>query len=535
MERLNDIYQQLRHQLGISPRDRQVDRLWLLFWTIAAVFLYTWQLGNLPLRDWDEGIVAVVAREMSRSDWPTWLFPKWLNQLPYWNKPPLMHWLVASLYRGWGVNEWTTRLPGACLSALSVPLLYTLTRELLTKRLPAIFATGVFLTYLPMVRQGRLAMLDGAIVAFWLLTLNCVVRSRRDVRWSLGIGIGIGLLCLTKGLLGLLLGAIGILFLVFDTWRVLRSGYFWAGLFLGLLPVVGWYSLQYWHYGWVYLQAHFFDQALDRVAQSVEHNGQPPWFYLWEILKFGAIWLVFLPWGLQLWWRDRRLSWAKLVGLGGGGYFGIISMMQTKLPWYAMPLYPAIAIVVGVALAELWQPSQRFLQQGIRLPYQRGWAMTLGVLLLPVVGSLIYHTIFSPILSLAVISLLLAITLFVAIFLILQKNREFILILIWGTYLSLFALMSSQKWIWELAEQYPVRPVAALVQQYTQPHQPVYTTFPLARPSLEFYSDRQIIPTTQTQLQTLSAYQALVAEPNQLKGTKALGQMAGWSIVTKLR
>jgi 4-amino-4-deoxy-L-arabinose transferase-like glycosyltransferase len=538
MENLASIYNQLTKQLRISPRNRQADLLWLIFWTISALFLYTWQLGNVALRDWDEGIVAIVAREISRSSVAdlTWLFPKYLGGAAYLNKPPLMHGLIALMYRVFGVSEWTTRFPGATLSALSVPLLFTLTRELFHQRLPAILAAGVYLTYLPMVRQGRLAMLDGAIVCFFLLMLNCLLRSRRDLRWSLGIGIGIGLMCLTKGLLGVLLGAIGLLFLLWDTRRILRSGYFWWGLALGALPVLVWYGSQVWHYGWGYIQIHFLDQAIDRVAQSVEKNGQPVWFYLWELFKYGAIWLVFLPLGIRLGWRDRNLSWVRLISIWLGGYLTIISAMQTKLPWYAMPLYPGISIVIAVALTHLWSPPFKFVQQTIWLPYRKVWLSIFSILLLVGVGGLVYYTRIAFAGDLALVCLLLTLTIFSTLVLVARHDRQFILVLIWGTYLTLFALVSSKHWNWELAEQYPVKPVAAFVAQYSPTQQAIYTTSPLFRPSLDFYSDRPVIPTTwavlQEKTQRGEAWIALVPEsevsPDQFKGIKTLGQMPGW-------
>uniref|UniRef100_A0ACD5GWP6 ArnT family glycosyltransferase n=1 Tax=Desertifilum tharense IPPAS B-1220 TaxID=1781255 RepID=A0ACD5GWP6_9CYAN len=129
---------------------------------VAALFLFGIDLGSLPLRDWDEGIVAQVARNISRSpfDSLSWLYPTLAGE-PYLNKPPLIHILIALLYKTVGINEWTTRLPSAILTALSVPLLYGVGVEIFPKRTPAIFSALIYLTLLPVVRHGRLAMLDG--------------------------------------------------------------------------------------------------------------------------------------------------------------------------------------------------------------------------------------------------------------------------------------------------------------------------------------------------------------------------------------
>jgi 4-amino-4-deoxy-L-arabinose transferase-like glycosyltransferase len=541
---------EIYRRLGIARGDRRIDWVWMTVGIIAALLLYLWRLGNLPLRDWDEGIVATVARQIWRSPWTAnvWLFPQNLDATPYFNKPPLMHWLVALSYHIGGVSEWTTRLPGALLSALSVPLLYCLGRELFYRRLPALFAMGVYLTYLPMVRQGRLAMLDGAIVCFWLVTLFCLLRSRRDGRWSLGFGVGIALMCLTKGLVGVLLGILALVFLVWDTPRILRSGYFWGGLLLGILPVGAWYGCQYQHYGPVFIQAHFFDQSLARIAQPVEQNTGPVWFYLLEILKYGGVWVPFLALGLRLCWRDRALSWVRLVVVWLSGYFSFISLMQTKLPWYAMPLYPAIALLLGVVLTSLWEPTRWWRDRGIRLAYYQVWGTVMGLFLLLVAIIFAYYVSIDAKWSLILTLGTLTATLTATTILAWRQSRQFILILIWGTYLTLLALMGSPHWVWELAEQEPVRPIAALLRRHTPISQPVYAlTDRLNRPSLTFYSDRVLYPVTTDdlvkQLQTKSDRHPLsVILPTQqwaefspqLKPhpTKVIAKTDRWQIIT---
>jgi hypothetical protein len=49
-------------QLGIAPVDWRIDGLWTLFGLSAALLLYTWQLGDLPLSDGNEAQIALVAR-----------------------------------------------------------------------------------------------------------------------------------------------------------------------------------------------------------------------------------------------------------------------------------------------------------------------------------------------------------------------------------------------------------------------------------------------------------------------------------------
>jgi 4-amino-4-deoxy-L-arabinose transferase-like glycosyltransferase len=67
---------------------------------ILAIILYTICLGNVPLRDWDEGYYGIVARDMVENN--NWLYLTYLDE-PFLLKPPLMIWLVAISYKLGGI------------------------------------------------------------------------------------------------------------------------------------------------------------------------------------------------------------------------------------------------------------------------------------------------------------------------------------------------------------------------------------------------------------------------------------------------
>ena len=178
---------------------------------LASLILWLISLGNLPLRDWDEGTYAIVAREIYRTG--NWLYPT-IQGDPFLLKPPLMQWLIAVCYHIGGVQEFTTRFPGAFLTALGVPLLYLIGRLVFAENLPALFSALVYLTLLPVVRHGRLAMLDGMTISFFLLLLFCILKARNHKKYALGIGFCLGLITLTKGMLVVVLAGIAGLFII---------------------------------------------------------------------------------------------------------------------------------------------------------------------------------------------------------------------------------------------------------------------------------------------------------------------------------
>lgn len=488
------------------------DRLWIVVLGCASLILYTYNLGELPLRDWDEGIVAGVARNiwrgMPNSD--VWLYPTINYDRPYWNKPPLIHWLIAFNYSWFGVSEWTTRLPPAIISALSVPLLYKLAREILPTRIGAVFSGWIYLTLLPMVRHGRLAMLDGALACWFILTFWCLWRSRSRPGYFLGVGIGLGLVCLTKGMmLGVLLGAIAIIFLLWDAPKLLLNRYLWLAIVLGTFPAIAWYLLQYWHYGEQFLGVSLGEQTFNRIWQSVSEIVAPPWYYLLEILKYSFPWLLFLPGGIAIAIQNRRSSWAKLILVWGGIYLVAISLMVTKLPWYIIPLYPAVALLAGTNLAHMWFGVERVKRKRER---KLSAVNSLQVRIITIAFSLVAVIIWLavivydslPLTGGRILQLILAVlagTLTITAMLLWLKSPYFVLILCIGLYSAYGLLFNSSLWIWELSETFPVKPVAELIRQHTPDRQIVYTSYPAIRPSLEFYSDRTILPASDLELQ----------------------------------
>ena len=88
---------------------------WLLALVAAGVWFAT--LDARQLQHADEGRYAEIAREMAVNG--NWVTPR-LNDLKYFEKPPLQYWLGAATFLAFGVDEWTARLPGALAGFLAV-------------------------------------------------------------------------------------------------------------------------------------------------------------------------------------------------------------------------------------------------------------------------------------------------------------------------------------------------------------------------------------------------------------------------------
>src|SRR5215831_8048548 len=98
---------------------------WLPWLLLATGWFATIQVR--PMLDPDEGRYAETPREMLASG--DWITPR-LNDLKYFEKPPLQYWMTAASYRVFGVSEWSSRLWSFGLAFACIPLVFGWTRRL---------------------------------------------------------------------------------------------------------------------------------------------------------------------------------------------------------------------------------------------------------------------------------------------------------------------------------------------------------------------------------------------------------------------
>ncbi len=301
---------------------------------------------------------------------------------------------------------------------------------------------------------------------------------------------------------------------------------------IGSLPVMGWYATQLLYYSQVYANQNSVNQSLGQISTLAAAKFKISWYYLLEILAWP--WLVFFPQSAALTWENRNLSWAKLIIVWSGVYLLLICLLNHQISWYLFPIYPSVALAAGFQLAETENLS-------LWSTYPRAWVASLAILAVVASGGSIYFSWGMPNPELQVIFITIALTMTLAAILAERGDGQFLKVLFWGIYISLLLLMKSNYWLWELAEAYPVRPVAAMITRAHPPVREIYTSFPYNRSSLDFYSDRQIIPATLGELQYYWQYHGEVyflidksaLAKLQLDAIKVVDQAEDWQLITK--
>ncbi|MBI3326404.1 MAG: glycosyltransferase family 39 protein [Nitrospinae bacterium] len=326
-----------------------------------ALWLVFYRLGDGSLYNWDEAIYAQAAKEVLRSQ--TWGTLHW-NGSPFFHKPPLYIWLTALTFKLLGVSEFAARLWSAVFGWGVIVLTFVLGvrfRSWAVGAAAALLLLTVDRAYYSQwwnfLSLARVGVLDTALTFCIMLALLLAWMAERRTWLIAWIGLPVGLAVMTKAWPGLLAGVIPVgYWLLSRKGRAAEMGWWMVAGVGAAVVMLPWHLWQYWVHGQLFLGEYVSVNLVGRLFHTVEeHHGDPLfylgvlqqgfplWGYLWPLAFGWAVWQAYQQ-------RDRRacmlLCWITVPLL-------LFSMAQTKLGWYINMVYPAIALLVGLALAEL--------------------------------------------------------------------------------------------------------------------------------------------------------------------------------------
>ena len=322
-----------------------------LLLVLSAPFLFT--KLSMPFLDPDEGLYATISLEMARDG--DWVLPH-ANGLPYLEKPPLYFWLTALTFRLLGPSEWTTRLWSALPLLGTVLLTWRIGRRLYGDD-AGLLAGIVMATVVGNALFVRKASADQLFVFCLTLAIYSFLRdAERADRGSLRFllfYLGVALSVLAKGFIGLLpLVIVGLALGIVRrlSWRDLNLV---RGAALVAVVAGPWHALVAWRsptlFGVYVLDAHllrFFD-ARRYVEADVPLSTL-------GFLAASFVWVF--PWGVFTLARaePRRTSsarWRQVIVLWLVVLVGVFALSRFKHEYYALPAFPALAVLVGAAWA----------------------------------------------------------------------------------------------------------------------------------------------------------------------------------------
>ncbi|MEM9541158.1 MAG: glycosyltransferase family 39 protein [Cyanobacteria bacterium P01_E01_bin.42] len=403
-----------------ASEDRWQEWGWGLVILLVALFVFGVNLNLPPLQPMEIEIASAARAIASSSESSLqWLLSPVGEQFAG-EKSPLLSVLIAFTYRWGEINVAMTRWPIAALGAISVLILYRTGREIFPRRRSAILAAGIYLVLSPLIPLGRFALPTTLGASLLILTIWLALRSRRDYRWTLGIGGGLSLLFLTRGWLAIAAAGIILVFLARDVPRLLRSPFLWAGIVLGSFPAGSWLSVQG--------SAWFFQS--DRAVLTL---GLP---YELKTLCFALPGLFLGIAGLSLALSQRNWGWANLTLIWFYGAVVTVPFLSFSIE-SSLLLFPPLALAGGVKLDELLSLPRE--QQSLSGWYGLAIALAFGAVACSL-GFAWLSPIHRPsVLVFAAVALCLAMVALTVS----QGDRQSPILLFWGMYVALFLFVAT--------------------------------------------------------------------------------------------
>jgi 4-amino-4-deoxy-L-arabinose transferase-like glycosyltransferase len=326
---------------------------------LVAAALYLLRLGHAPLVDPPEGLHAQIAREMLRMG--DWITPH-VSGVRYFDKPPLMYWLMSGSFAVAGVGEAAARVWSAS-AAVGIAAVTARLGFMLGGARVALLAGLIVIANLGMYLYGRLVKPDMIfILCIVLAYAGFAVAYKGAGRWGLAVFYAsLGVATMTKDVLGAAGPLVVVaLFLVLTRERPLAPWAPWWGVLLLLAIVVPWYAaVEARNRGFLWytlVDTHALNFARHRVFPDEDVP-------LGALQFLGVTFLAFLPWSLAAPWavaRALRRPWEDatarlwvLVALWPLVVIGFFTLSPFKLPHYGLPAFPALALLV----ARVWDES----------------------------------------------------------------------------------------------------------------------------------------------------------------------------------
>lgn len=337
----------------------------LLATLLLGGLVFYWGLGDIALLSFNEARRAIPAAGMFASG--DWLLPR-INGELYLTKPPLLYWLAALFahLRG-AADEWAVRLPSAFAATAVLFGVYRFSCKRFG-RWPALLTTQILIAnagFALFARRAEIEMLLAALCTGALLAALHYSRGEGSRAWLRLSYFLLGLAVLAKGPLALLFVTLPLLADALYSrgerqWDVFKDGWSWV---VFLVVGLSWYLVVSLHLGFGIWQATVERDMLHKMQAA---SGEPFFNYvLWLMADFFPASLLFFLAPLATWrrWKMRgdlvALLLAVLMPLL------IYSAFSDKHAKYLLPLYPALAILLGVRLGEILEAAGPWLRRGL--------------------------------------------------------------------------------------------------------------------------------------------------------------------------
>jgi 4-amino-4-deoxy-L-arabinose transferase-like glycosyltransferase len=355
-----------------TGKNRYIYLAVLLF--AGAVYLGC-SISPPSLMDDSDAVLAQAARTMLQTG--DWVTPR-LDGVAYLEKPPLYYWPIVISYKIFGVHDWAARIPFA-LSAMALAWLTAAMGVWAFGKRAGFYAGLCMATCIGLFLFTRILIPDVMLtftvaLAFWALLRALDEEETHPRVWAGVLAASLGTGLLIKSLVGVLFPLAGGIIYLFLT-KQLLSARAWkrlhpfSGVVIALLIAAPWHILAalqnppYFYFGlhsgpgqfhgflWFFFINEQFLRFLN-LRYPRDYDTVPRlYFWLFHLLWLFP-WSVYFPAIAKLSFKPLdRAGKMRLLALCWTGFLLIFFTFSTTQEYYSMPCYPALALLLGSAMA----------------------------------------------------------------------------------------------------------------------------------------------------------------------------------------
>lgn len=358
-------------------------------WVLPLIVLLCVTLPHLSDGDWmrtDSGWYAAIGTQAWRSGELLTLYGE--PGQPYFNKPPLVFWIVGLPMHVFGPSAWTARLMTLAAAAGCVLLTVSMARQGMSRRGAMWAGITLALTY-EFFRRTREISLDMWQALFLLMAMRLVVgaivggaivggRARGVV--LAGVPIGLALMC--KPLVGLAaIPIFGVMLVWCGRWRMLP--WLLGTLAAAIVVAAPWHLAMWQIHGELFTSQYFGAEIVDRASGGAvvnEGGAGRWWFYLEKIGEGYWPWLLAVACCVIARMRRRRIGGDSRVlvcaAVWAVGWIVILSVFPDRRDRYGIVFYPGLGVLVGAWLAYRARAIVRGAMRGVER--HAWWAMPIA-------------------------------------------------------------------------------------------------------------------------------------------------------------
>ena len=322
-----------------------------------------------------DAVHAQIARTMLTSgDWVT----SRIDGVPYFEKAPAVYWAIAISYKIFGVHDWSARIPIA-LAAIALCWLTAAFGVWAFGKRAGFYAGLCLSTCIGLFLFTRILIPDVMLtfttaLAMWAFLRIVEEEEPRSRLWAALLAASLGVGLLLKSLIAVVfpVGAAIVYLLITHqlfSARIWKGLHFFSGALIVLVIAAPWHILatirnppyfaftlhsgpgHYHGFLWFFV---INEQLLRFLGRRFPHDyNTVPRLYFW---LFHLIWLfpwsVYFPAVAKLSFKPvDRAGRTRLLALCWAGFVLVFFTFSTTQEYYSMPCYPALALLLGSAMA----------------------------------------------------------------------------------------------------------------------------------------------------------------------------------------